>query len=131
MTEATHPVPPPEHHASAHGHAAHGMAHVMSIPLLVGVFLALVFLTGVTVWATVIDLGANANLLVAMLIATVKAALVCVFFMHLLYDRGFHSVVFLSSLVFVLLFVTFSMMDSFEYRPAVDAFRDVQSATSP
>ena len=70
--------------------------HVVPVPLLVGVWATLIFLTVVTVAATKVDLG-SLNLLVAMFIAAVKATLVCLYFMHLRWDRPFHTIVFVSA----------------------------------
>ncbi|MEN9579866.1 MAG: hypothetical protein RJA70_2875, partial [Pseudomonadota bacterium] len=36
------------------GHDDHGLAHVMPISVLIGVGAALLFLTGVTVWVTMV-----------------------------------------------------------------------------
>lgn len=89
----------------------HGFAHVMSVPMLIGVWAALMVLTGITVASAQFDLG-RLDLIVAMVIATVKALLVALFFMHLKYDRPFNGLVFMASLVFAGLFVTISMMDT-------------------
>src|SRR5262249_10828407 len=73
-------------HGDAHGHADghdHGLAHTTPVSLLFGILAALLVLTVFTVTVTSVDLGQQGNLIVAMLIATVKAALVCTFFMHL------------------------------------------------
>ncbi len=90
--------------------------HVMSVPALVGVFAALLVLTGATVAATWGDLGA-ANMLIAMGIATVKAILVALFFMHLLYDRPFNALVFCTAWLFVAIFVVFTLLDTVQYHP--------------
>ncbi|HEY1547895.1 MAG TPA: cytochrome C oxidase subunit IV family protein, partial [Kofleriaceae bacterium] len=66
--------------------------------------------------ATKIDFGANINLAVAMVIAVTKATLVVLFFMHLRYDRLFHTVVFVSALCAASLFVGFTLMDSSQYQ---------------
>ncbi len=73
-------------------------------------------LTGLTVGAILVDLGSSLNLVIAMVIATIKAGLVCMFFMHLRYDKAMHTVAFLSALLFALLFVSFALMDSSEYQ---------------
>ena len=86
------------HTSEAHG-GGHS-THVMSPKLLLGVYGALVALTILTVSAIQIDLGGTANLIVAMGVATVKAALVVAFFMHLLYDKRFNLLNFISSLIF-------------------------------
>ena len=52
-----------------------------------------------------------------MAIATVKATLVALYFMHLRYDRPFNAVVFVSALVFVTLFVGIALIDTAAYQP--------------
>ena len=78
-----------------------------------------------TVAASKINLGsAGINLAVAMLIATVKASLVCTFFMHLKYDKRFHTIVFLSAIVLATLFVGFTLMDSGQYQTDITWQKD-------
>ena len=100
-------------HGDDHGH---GLSHVASTKVLLGTFGALMVLTVLTVAATMVDLGSSMNLLVAMIVATIKAGLVCMFFMHLRYDKVMHTVAFLAALLFALLFVSFALMDSSEYQ---------------
>ncbi|MDO8644860.1 MAG: cytochrome C oxidase subunit IV family protein [bacterium] len=71
----------------------------------------LIFLTGVTVAVSYFDFGIF-NIYIAMLIATVKASLVALFFMHLIEDSRLNQVVFISSLVFLFLFVLFTVTDT-------------------
>jgi cytochrome c oxidase subunit 4 len=97
-------------------HHHHGLSHVAPIKVLVATGGTLLVLTLVTVLATKIDFGANINLAIAMAIAVVKATLVILFFMHLRYDRLFHSVVFVSALLAASLFVGFTLMDSNQYQ---------------
>jgi cytochrome c oxidase subunit 4 len=94
----------------------HGLAHVATIKVLVATGGTLLMLTLVTVLATRIDFGANINLGIAMAIAVVKASLVILFFMHLRYDRLFHSVVFISAILAASLFVGFTLMDTNQYQ---------------
>jgi cytochrome c oxidase subunit 4 len=101
-----------EHHDD-HGH---GLAHVATVKTLVATGGTLLVLTLVTVLATKIDFGANINLAIAMVIAVTKATLVVLFFMHLRYDRLFHSVVFVSAILAAALFVGFTLMDSGQYQ---------------
>src|SRR6476619_3737881 len=91
-----------------HAHAHHDDDH--------GTDGTLLFLTIVTVLATRVDFGANINLAVAMVIAVTKATLVILFFMHLRYDKLFHSVVFVSALLAASLFVGFTLMDTGQYQ---------------
>ena len=97
-----------------HGHADE-ISHVTPVKLLVGVWLALMILTVVTVVVTSVDLGSQMNLVIAMAIATVKAGLVVTYFMHLRWDRPFHTLVFLGSLLFVSLFISLTLLDKSEY----------------
>ena len=103
-----------EHHHEDHGH---GLAHVASLKTLLATGGTLLVLTLVTVLATKVDFGANINLAIAMVIAVTKATLVILFFMHLRYDRLFHSVVFVSAILAAALFVGFTLMDSSQYQP--------------
>jgi len=107
--------------ASGHGGHGHGEGHGHPQPMwmLLGVLGALIVLTVLTVAVTAIDLGAQGNLVVAMIIATVKAILVMGFFMHLFWDSRFNLIAFASSFLFVLLFLSMSVLDRSEYRPTV------------
>jgi cytochrome c oxidase subunit 4 len=98
---------------SAHGHSedGHDFAHPMPIPVLLAVFFTLVFLTIVTVAQANFDFG-SFDIAIVMGIATLKAALVMAFFMHMAYDKPFNIIVFMSSFVFVALFVIFTLSDS-------------------
>ena len=91
---------------SAHGHSEDGydFAHPMPVPVLLAVFFALVFLTIVTVAQASFDFGGS-DVIIVMVIATMKAALVAFFFMHLAFDKPFNVFIFFGSFVFVALFV--------------------------
>lgn len=74
--------------------------------------LALFALTAITVLAAGVNFGSNTtNLVIAMVIATIKASLVALIFMHLLWERGVNAIIFLSSLFFVALFMSFTFFD--------------------
>jgi len=117
---------------TADGHAAphedHGLAHTMPIWMLVAVLAALMFLTVLTVSVTNYDLGAEGNLVVGMVIATIKAGLVVTFFMHLFWDKKFHLIMFLVAVLFVILFLSMSITDRGEYQRNIDLY---QSSTAP
>ena len=100
------------------GNEDHGSAHVMPLKVLVGVFVALLVLTYITVAVTYIDLG-SWNLWIALGIATVKGALVVLYFMHLRYDSPFNALIFLTAVVFLFLFLGITIMDSIAYQPGV------------
>ncbi|MEM9355305.1 MAG: cytochrome C oxidase subunit IV family protein [Pseudomonadota bacterium] len=89
---------------------AHSLSHVMPLSVLFGIFAALVLLTILTVIAAQFSFGAW-EVWVSLGIATIKAALVAIYFMHLRYDRPFNAVVFLSAIVFVALFLALTLMD--------------------
>jgi cytochrome c oxidase subunit 4 len=102
-----------DHHDDGHGH---GLAHTASVKVLLGTWGTLMVLTVLTVLvARKIDLGSNGNLAIAMFIATLKATLVVVFFMHLKYDRIFHSVLLVGGILAASLFVGFCLMDREQY----------------
>jgi cytochrome c oxidase subunit 4 len=75
----------------------------------------------VTVGASYVDFG-RANLWIALLIAAIKALLVASIFMHLYYDHKFHSVIFGSAILFLVIFVAFTMFDT-ETRGRADAIQ--------
>ncbi len=115
-------------HHEAHD-ADHGLSHIMPPKILLGVWGALVVLTVVTVITAtnqMFNFGSYPNLVIAMVIATVKASLVCLFFMHLLYDRKFNLLIFMGSLLFVFLFVSFAMMDTGQYQGAIQSRVEAQ-----
>ena len=129
--KASEPPPSSKSHAGDnHGHAhalhpddhGHGLVHTMPIPLLVGVLVALMVLTVLTVSVTYYDLGSEGNLVVAMIIATIKAGLVVTFFMHLLWDKKFHLILFLTAILFVVLFLSMSITDRGEYQLRIDEY---------
>jgi cytochrome c oxidase subunit 4 len=111
-------------------HDDHGLSHVATKKVLWTTWIVLMILTVVTVLVTKVDLGGGGNLLVAMVIATIKAGLVCAFFMHLRYDKLIHTVVFLSALLFAILFVGITLMDTGQYQDSViwDPETDIESA---
>ncbi len=93
--------------------------HIVPVGVLVGVWAALVVLTGVTVAATWFDFG-SWSLWIAMGIATVKGSLVVLYFMHLRWDHPFYRIVFLGTLGFVLLFVGLVLVDTTSYQGEIN-----------
>lgn len=84
--------------------------HISPMSIYFKVFGALMVLTGLTYAVSYISLG-SASLPVAIVVATVKASLVCAYFMHLKYDDRYHVFVFLSTLIFVAIFFMFTIFD--------------------
>jgi cytochrome c oxidase subunit 4 len=93
-------------------------AHISSVPFYIGIFMTLTFLTVVTVGVSYVHLG-KANLIVAVVIASIKAALVLLFFMHLRHDTRFHGLIVISTLCFIGVFFAYTMNDT-ERRTEVD-----------
>jgi cytochrome c oxidase subunit 4 len=71
----------------------------------------LIALTVVTVLAAGFDFGSG-NVVIALVIATVKASLVALFFMHLLHEKAMNSIIFVSGLVFLTIFLMFTILDT-------------------
>ena len=99
-------------HNDGHGHGELQMGHhhVSSSAMFFNVLIALLILTVVTVGASRVDFG-PANMLIAMLIASVKASLVILFFMHVKWDTAINKIVFLSSFLFLSLLFVFTLAD--------------------
>lgn len=98
------------------------LAHVMPVPVLLAVFAALIALTAATVAATWFDLG-SANLFVAMAIAAVKGGLVALYFMHLRFDHPFNAVILLAALLFLVLFLSLTLLDTEQYQGDIQQFQ--------
>jgi len=101
---------------------ADAIGHIVPVRILLAVWAALLVLTVLTVAASWIDLG-GLNLWAALAIATFKASLVALYFMHLRYDRPFNAVVFLSAFFFVMLFVGLALIDTAQYMPYIDEYQ--------
>ena len=99
-------------------HSSH-VGHVVPLKMLIGVLMALLFLTFVTVAVTWVEMDRQVGLIVAIAVATLKASLVLLFFMHLRWDRPFNAIVIIFSIVLVGLFIIFSLFDSAAYQPTV------------
>ena len=76
--------------------------HKVSFQVYLNILLLLLFLTVLTVGVAQIDFGWF-NALLAMLIASIKGALVLLYFMHLKYDDKIYWVVFGSGVFFIIL----------------------------
>ena len=107
-----------DHAAHAEGEH-HGFAHPAPVWQLLAVFFALIALTILTVFQSTLGLG-NLELGLSLFIATIKAALVILFFMHMLHDKPLNAIIFLGSFIFVALFLGFTLMDSSAYRDSIE-----------
>lgn len=105
--------------AQEHGHDDE--PHVLPLRVYLGVWGALMVFTVITVTVAQFDFG-SWNTLVALLIATIKASLVAMYFMHLRYDNKFNVIVLLAGLLFVSIFFTPTLID-ITTRGAIDPLR--------
>jgi caa(3)-type oxidase subunit IV len=78
------------------------------------------FFTLLTVGVASVHLG-PLNLAVAVVIASIKASLVVMFFMHLRYDNKFYATIVISSLLFIGVFFAYTMNDTNERAEVDDA----------
>ncbi|MEO1496390.1 MAG: cytochrome C oxidase subunit IV family protein [Planctomycetota bacterium] len=122
--------------------SAHHEHHISSPQLLWATFLALVALTVLTVAVSkgvplegvqvpFVDAPQDLRWLdmpITLSIATVKALLVAVIFMHLQHDKLFNSVLLAGSVIFLVLFVGMVLLDSNEYQPQVQSYLEDRAA---
>ncbi len=92
--------------------------HILPLKVYFMVASMLIVLTYVTIEVSYHDFG-TLNLIVAMTVASIKASLVALFFMHLKYDERFNAVVFVGSLAFLGIFFALTLADTVE-RGSVD-----------
>ena len=99
--------------------------HVVPLSVYFKTFAALLVGLALTVLAAGVHIGPEGtsffNNVVAMTIAVAKAVLVVLYFMHLRYDNLFYSFIFLVGLVFVGLFISLALLDTFQYQPDIQS----------
>jgi cytochrome c oxidase subunit IV len=84
---------------------------VVPVKTYVGIFVALLLLTGLTTGVAFIDLGAELNTIVALTIAVVKALLVILFFMHVKYSSNLTKLVIIAGFFFLAILVAMTLAD--------------------
>ena len=84
--------------------------HIVPVRIYVMIFLALLVGTALTVMAAFVDFPWQLNTIVAMTIATAKATLVVLYFMHVRYSGRLVSLVIVAALLWlaILFAITFS-----------------------
>jgi cytochrome c oxidase subunit 4 len=90
-------------------HEPHG-GHVVPVSTYVAVFVALMGLTALTVWAAGQDFGAL-NTVVALGIAVTKATLVVLFFMHVKYGTPLVKLYVVAAVVWLGILMLITMSD--------------------
>jgi cytochrome c oxidase subunit 4 len=91
---ANETTPKAETHDAGHAHG-HGTGRYFAV------WIVLLLFTGLTVWTGHMNLG-GLNLPLALTIATIKATLVVLFFMHMTEASGANRIVFVVSIVFAI-----------------------------
>lgn len=87
-----------------------GVHHTLPFNTYLYVFATLIVLTILTVWVAQFHFGIL-NGFVAMFIATVKASLVGMYFMHLKYDNKLYASILVTAVAFLVLLWFFSIFD--------------------
>ncbi|MCC6277587.1 MAG: c-type cytochrome [Oligoflexia bacterium] len=93
-----------------HGNHKEEHHHVTPLEIFHKVFIALIGLTVLTVVTSLYDFGMM-NMVVAMAIASLKAALVIMFFMQLKYDNILNQLCMISAILFVAIFILITASD--------------------
>lgn len=109
--------------SNAEQHHEDHIGHEVSIKFNVFICAILLFLTAVTVWVSRYDFSeiniAEMGIIMALFVATVKATIVGLYFMHLRWDRAFIGFIFVGSILFVVLFIALALTDTMEYQPTI------------
>jgi len=84
--------------------------HIVSYKTFIFVWLSLLVLTIITVLVAQIDLG-YFNVVVALLVATSKAALVIFYFMHLKYENKFFKFIVFMTFFILAIFIGLTFFD--------------------
>lgn len=92
---------------SEHDHAE---VHIAPVKAYVGIFLTLVCLTLITVAVSHLNMY-KFTIFVAMLIATVKATLVLLYFMHIRYEKALYAYMIAAVLATYGIFVALTFLD--------------------
>ncbi|MGA2903326.1 MAG: cytochrome C oxidase subunit IV family protein [Candidatus Korobacteraceae bacterium] len=85
-------------------------SHIVPVSLYVGIWACLMVLTATTVFAASVDLGIF-NIVVALVIATIKGTLVVLFFMHLRYSTKLTMVTVVAAIFWLFILFSLSMTD--------------------
>ncbi len=95
----------------SHEEHTHDEPHVHPLSLYVGVFAALLVLTGLTIGVSFLGLPGGNAIAAAILVAMVKASLVVAFFMHVWGDHHFIKLIIATTVFLLALMVSFVVLD--------------------
>ncbi len=85
--------------------------HITPLKTYLVIYFTLLLMTLITLVSVQFDFG-SFNIVLAMLIASFKATLVLLFFMHLLYDNKINLAFLLASVVFLAVFIVITAVDT-------------------
>lgn len=88
----------------------HAQQHILSYTKLAMVLAGLLILTIITIGVSYLDLG-HFNVPLALGIASSKAVLVLLFFMHLKYEGKVITISFISTIIFLAIMISFTFWD--------------------
>ena len=100
----------PNFHPGANQEHFDYTSHLAPISMYVGIWAALMIGTGLTVFAASLELHVF-NIVLALVIATIKGTLVVLFFMHLRYSTKLTMVTVVAALFFLIIMFSLSMTD--------------------
>jgi cytochrome c oxidase subunit 4 len=108
---------------------------IISVRTYLGVFVALMALTALTIITAHVDLG-HGNLFAALAIAVIKASLVATYFMHLRYGTKMSRAILIAGVMGVLLMMILSIDDvrtrtTRTFLPYIGALNGVRPPTAP
>ena len=86
--------------------------HIIPMKALMGTTFALLILTILTVAVFYFDIPSPFDILVALFLASIKATLVCMFFMGLYYDEKINTIVLVFSFIFFFVFIGITLLDT-------------------
>jgi len=95
--------------------------HIVSPAIYITIFLALIAGTGLTVWAAFQNFGPF-NIVIALGIATIKATLVVLYFMHARYSPRRTQLVIVCAIFWLAIMLTLTLSDYQTRRPSLGSF---------
>lgn len=91
--------------------STHHAHHIVPVKVYWIVITILMFLTALTVWVAFRNFGGLWNLVIALGLATIKATIVALWFMHVKYSGRLVQLTIVASLIFLLLMLFGVLMD--------------------
>ena len=95
--------------------------HIVSPKIYLTIFLALIIGTSLTTWAAFQDFG-RFNIVIALVIATAKATLVVLFFMHARYSPKRTQLVIVCAIFWLAIMLTLTLADYQTRQPRLSSF---------